>query len=171
MFTSYHWIAGGRRGLWGKRSKKGQNTHVCPHCVVTGLSKISRQTGQTNSDTSLLPSETFFLCWAALNPPSIAISFLHWLSPPPTVPVSTSPDCFFFMREGGVMAKVQPAITFKLLRDSSSKYLVLTFLYTVYAWLFKYTDRYTIKKQQILTFGKQGLVILTIVAIKTFVCL
>lgn len=62
--------------------KKELNTHVWPHSVVTGLSKISRQTGQTNSDTSLLPSETFFLCCAALNPPSIAISFLHWVSPP-----------------------------------------------------------------------------------------
>lgn len=52
-------------------------THVWPHCVVTGLSKISRHTGHTNSDTSLPPSDTFFLCWAPLNPPSIAISFLH----------------------------------------------------------------------------------------------
>lgn len=71
-------------GWWEDNRIKG-NTHVWPHCVVTGLSKISRQTGQINSDTSLLPSETFFLCCAALNPPSIAISFLHWVSLPLTV--------------------------------------------------------------------------------------
>lgn len=60
-----------------KHSCKQLWQNVWPHCVVTGLSKISRHTGQTNSDTSLLPSETFFLCCAALNPPSIAISFLR----------------------------------------------------------------------------------------------
>lgn len=43
---------------------------------MTGLSNISRQTGQRNSDTSLFASETFFLCCAELKPPSIAISFL-----------------------------------------------------------------------------------------------
>lgn len=71
-----------------EKMKNKQNTHVWPHCVVTGLSKISRQTGQTNSDTSLLPSGFAFLCCAALKPPSIAISFFNWFSPP----VMTSPS-------------------------------------------------------------------------------
>lgn len=66
----------------GRANGNKANTHVWPHCVVTGLSKISRQTGQMNSDTSLLASGTLFLRCAELKPPSIAISFLHRVNPP-----------------------------------------------------------------------------------------
>lgn len=82
-----------------EKSENKQITHVWPHCVVTGLSKISRQTGQTNSDTSLLPSEAAFLCCAALNPPSIAISFLYGSG----LPVMTSAGPALHTRGGGVI--------------------------------------------------------------------
>ena len=106
ILCSYDCIAAGGRRFRGGGvpiGDKGKDTHVCPHCVLTGLSKISRQTGHTNSDTSPPPSDTFFLCWAALKPPSIAISFLHWISRPPLVPV-TSPAAgsVVLKREGGV---------------------------------------------------------------------
>lgn len=91
-----------------EKTENKQNTHVWPHCVVTGLSKISRQTGQTNSDTSLLPSEAAFLCCAALKPPSIAISFLHGSGPP----VMTSPVLLLHTRESGVIDDSPTMIVF-----------------------------------------------------------
>lgn len=67
------------RAETAEQSNRG-NTHVCPHWVVTGLSKISRHTGHKNSDTSLPPSHALFLCCAPFKPPSIAISFLPSVS-------------------------------------------------------------------------------------------